>query len=85
MVSRPSLGDHRRMTKRNQIDTIVSRHHADESEDDRVCRACGRPWPCDVARIVAAFEAERRSASAIASASRRASRRATPGRVALHA
>jgi hypothetical protein len=28
--------------------TIVGRHRADAAEFDRTCRACGRPWPCDV-------------------------------------
>ena len=83
MVSWARIHDHRRMTTSHQIDTIVSRHHADESEDDRVCRACGRPWPCDVARIVSAFEAERQGA--LASASRRASRQTLPSRLALPA
>jgi len=34
------------------FDAIVHRHHPDPSELGRVCRACGRPWPCDV-RVLA--------------------------------
>jgi hypothetical protein len=83
MVSWARIDDHRRMTESHQIDTIVSRHHADESEDGRICRACGRPWPCDVARIASAFEAQRQGVSA--SVRRRTSRRSLPSRIALPA
>ena len=83
MATGPPIGDHRPMTTNHQIDSIVSRHHAEESEADRVCRACGRPWPCDVAQIASAFEAQR--SVAVASASRRATRRAAPSRIALPA
>ena len=34
---------------------IASRHVADVDEGGRSCRACGRPWPCDVRQIVAAL------------------------------
>src|SRR5512132_618457 len=34
---------------------IASRHIADTDEAGRTCRACGRPWPCDVRQIVAAL------------------------------
>ena len=39
------------MTTTTRIESIVSRHHADPTESGRTCRACGRPWPCDVQQI----------------------------------
>lgn len=30
---------------------IFARHYPANEEHDRVCWACGRPWPCDVERL----------------------------------
>ncbi|HET7474316.1 MAG TPA: hypothetical protein VFJ71_14420 [Candidatus Limnocylindrales bacterium] len=37
------------------LDAIVHRHHPDPTEHGRVCRSCGRPWPCDVRVLVDAI------------------------------
>ena len=37
------------------FDAIVHRHHPDPTELGRVCRACGRPWPCDVRALADAI------------------------------
>jgi hypothetical protein len=38
--------------------SIIVRHVEDADEGGRVCRDCGRPWPCDVRRLVDAMAAE---------------------------
>jgi hypothetical protein len=50
------------------LDAIVHRHHPDPTEQGRVCRSCGRPWPCDV-RVLA--DAMRPSAPTLLRAARR--------------
>jgi hypothetical protein len=47
----------RAMTTNDTVLAIATRHVADSDEGGRTCRACGRPWPCDVRLIVAAIEA----------------------------
>jgi hypothetical protein len=42
-------------TKVRDVATIVGRHRQDAVEDGRTCRACGRPWPCDVRLIAVAL------------------------------
>ncbi|HET7030125.1 MAG TPA: hypothetical protein VFI34_06415 [Candidatus Limnocylindrales bacterium] len=37
------------------FDAIVHRHHPDPTELGRACRACGRPWPCDVRALADAI------------------------------
>jgi hypothetical protein len=53
------------MTTSEKIDSIVTRHHADSVEGDRVCRACGRPWPCDVQQLAVAVSIEGPSVTAV--------------------
>ncbi len=61
-------GDPRCMTTSDRlIHVIVARHQADAEESSRTCRACGRPWPCDVTRLSDAY-ASRERASAVAAA-----------------
>jgi hypothetical protein len=38
-----------------QIQNVVSRHYEDPEDRGRSCRACGRPWPCDVRQIALAL------------------------------
>jgi hypothetical protein len=38
-----------------QIQQVVSRHFEDPADRGRSCRACGRPWPCDVRQIALAL------------------------------
>jgi hypothetical protein len=38
-----------------QIQNVVSRHYEDLEDRGRSCRACGRPWPCDVRQIAVAL------------------------------
>jgi hypothetical protein len=38
-----------------QIQEVVSRHNEDPGDRGRSCRACGRPWPCDVRQIALAL------------------------------
>lgn len=38
-----------------QIQDVVSRHYEDPEDRGRSCRACGRPWPCDVRQIALAL------------------------------
>jgi hypothetical protein len=43
---------------------IIVRHVEDADEGGRTCRACGRPWPCDVRNLVDAMTAEARLVAA---------------------
>jgi hypothetical protein len=54
------------MTTNDTVLAIASRHVADSDEGGRTCRACGRPWPCDVQLMVAAIEASPWTARSIA-------------------
>jgi len=38
------------------VRSIVTRHVADATEGARCCRACGRPWPCDVRTLATALD-----------------------------
>ncbi|HET9521251.1 MAG TPA: hypothetical protein VFO73_09425 [Candidatus Limnocylindrales bacterium] len=38
--------------------SIIVRHVEDADEGGLVCHDCGRPWPCDVRRLVDAMAAE---------------------------
>ncbi|HET9520503.1 MAG TPA: hypothetical protein VFO73_05635 [Candidatus Limnocylindrales bacterium] len=73
------------MTTNDPVLAIASRHVADSEEGGRTCRACGRPWPCDVRLIVAALEASPRKTRSIAGlttngATRRAASPVAPSR-----
>jgi hypothetical protein len=61
-----------------QIRAIVSRHAADAEESLRTCRACGRPWPCDVSRLADAFASRDRAPAFLPVAA------PTAGRVSHH-
>ena len=52
----PFAGQDRLMTLTSrQIQNVVSRHYEDPEDRGRSCRACGRPWPCDVRQIALAL------------------------------
>lgn len=34
--------------------SIIVRHRPDSEEHGDTCQSCGRPWPCDVARLATA-------------------------------
>jgi hypothetical protein len=61
----PAVDPRPMTTSDRQIHAIAARHQADAEESFRTCRACGRPWPCDVTRLVDAY-ASRDRAPAIA-------------------
>ena len=42
-------------TPKQTIQSIAKRHFADDDEGGRTCHGCGRPWPCDVRKIVVAL------------------------------
>jgi hypothetical protein len=44
------------MATTDTVHAISSRHFADADEGGRTCNACGRPWPCDVRRLVGIVE-----------------------------
>ena len=70
------------MTTFDKINSIVSRHHADRAEADRACRACGRPWPCDVQQLAMAYATDPGTVTAVLAkrdhVRRAASRRTAP-------
>ena len=53
------------MMMNDTVLAIASRHFADSDEGGRTCRACGRPWPCDVRQIVASLTSDPQKATRI--------------------
>jgi hypothetical protein len=66
------------MRTNDTVQAIASRHFADSDEGGRTCRACGRPWPCDVRQIVVALTMSPTATALVGGLTTNAARRVTP-------